>query len=73
MHEADLLNKFNPLSQGLDIVEIAAIYAQLPPKFLVDPSGKKERFRESIIAHLKELLAKKEAGTLSRTQKRNPL
>jgi len=70
MHEADLLNKFNPLSQGLDIVEVAAIYAQMPQKFLVDPTGKKERFRESIVTHLKELVVKRDAGTLRESQKR---
>ena len=70
MHVADLLNKFNPLSQGLDIVEIAAIYAQMPPKFLVDPGGKKEKFRESIVQHVKELMAKKEQGKLTKAQTR---
>mgnify|MGYP003386233390 CR=1 FL=1 len=73
MHEADLLNKFNPTSQGLDIVEIAAIYAQMPDKFHVDASGKKESFRMSIVGHLKELMAKKEKGTLTKSQTRNVL
>ena len=73
MHEADLLNRFNPISQGLDIVELAAIYAQLPDKFLVDASGKKERYRESIVGHLKELMAKKEKGVLAKSQTRNVL
>ena len=33
MHEADLLNKFSPIGQGLDIIEFASIYSMLPSKY----------------------------------------
>jgi len=73
MHHADLVNKFNPLSQGLDIVELAAIYAQMPEKFLVDPGGKKEAYREALMSSLKGMMSKQSEGSLSKTQMRNPL
>jgi hypothetical protein len=73
MHEADLMHKYNPLGQGLDVIELAAVYSALPSKFRIDPTGKKEKFRSSVEELLREMLKKKELGKLSKNMLHCPL
>jgi len=73
MHEADLMNKFNPIGQALDIIELASILCHLPDKFQNDPSGKKNRFKSDIETSFKEMMSKMEQGTLRANLVRNPL
>lgn len=40
LHEADLMGKYSVESQGLDLVEVAALYAAIPTKFISDATGK---------------------------------
>lgn len=72
MHIAELLGRFNPEAQGLDIVEIAAIFQAIPEKFGNDPDGKKERWRASLEQNLKNLVTEKASGTLMKSKARNP-
>lgn len=54
MHVAELQGRFNSEAQGLDIVELAAIFAMVPEKFLNDDAyGRKERWRKSLEETLK--------------------
>jgi hypothetical protein len=39
MHIAELMGRFNPEAQGLDIVETAALYAIIPSKFANDDAN----------------------------------
>lgn len=64
MHIAELTGRFNPTAQGLDIVEVAAIYACLPSKFFNDANGAKEKWRCSVEENLKTLYNKHKNGTI---------
>jgi hypothetical protein len=66
IHIAELSGRFNPEAQGLDIVEVGALYACVPPKLPNDSSGRKERWRSSIDANLKNLYKQMKAGTLGK-------
>jgi hypothetical protein len=63
IHEAEFSTKFM-VGSDLDIIEISAIYAILPDKFLLDKSGKKEKWKNNIIVLLKSLMKDKNAGKL---------
>jgi hypothetical protein len=67
-----LFSRFNPDGQNLDIVELAAIYAALPEKFLNDPFGKKQRWKEKVEELLKKMVADKEQGQLPKAKVRFP-
>jgi hypothetical protein len=71
LHIADIESKFTPLGHSLDIVELSAIYAALPVEFANDPTGRKTQWRKSVEKLLKDMLAKKNAGTLSKALTRN--
>jgi hypothetical protein len=71
LHEAELLGRFNPEAQNLDIVELAAVYAALPSSFLKDPFEKKQKWKLNIEEKLKEMFIAKEAGKLSKQKLRN--
>lgn len=71
IHEAELMGRFNPESQGLDIVETAAIYAAIPQKFAKDSTGKKETWRLSLEKNLKDMYKQHKAGTLLKIKKRS--
>jgi hypothetical protein len=44
MHISELLNRYNPLGEGLDIVEMAAVFACLPSVFPNDSDGRKKKW-----------------------------
>ena len=71
IHEAELMGRFNPESQGLDIVETAAIYAAIPQKFNKDATGRKEAWRLSLEKNLKDMYKQHKAGTLLKIKKRS--
>ena len=70
LHIADLLSKFN--NQGLDVVEMRAVWASLPPDFENDGDGKKRKWRENFRVKLEELVTKEAAGRLGRNEARHP-
>lgn len=73
MHIAELAGRFNPEAQGLDIIEIAAIFACIPTLFPNDPDHRKERWRASIEQNLNNLLAEKIKGSLTASKQRCPV
>jgi hypothetical protein len=48
LHEADLMSRYNYEGQGLDIVEIAALYAVIPSKFSNDATGRKRGWQSKL-------------------------
>jgi hypothetical protein len=48
VHASDLVGKFNPMAQGLDIIEIGALLGALPEKFNNDPDGRKQKLRTAL-------------------------
>ena len=60
MHVADLRSKF--ATQGLDIVEMRAVWASLPDEFDNDGDGKKEEWKRQIRTKLTEMSIKEERG-----------
>lgn len=69
LHFADLQYKYNNI--GLDIVEMKALYACLPEKFLFDHNKKKEQWKKNILERLKELTNQEKTNTLSKKYIRN--
>jgi hypothetical protein len=49
LHAVDLHNKFN--CQGLDLVELRAVWAALPLKFENDMDERKSEWRLKVYAH----------------------
>jgi hypothetical protein len=73
MHIAELTGRFNPEAQGLDVVELAAIFAMIPEKFNNDDAkGSKEKWRLSIEECLKSFYTQNKNGTLAKLKQRNP-
>ncbi|RYH04990.1 hypothetical protein EON65_45935 [archaeon] len=70
VHEAELMGRFNPEAQNLDIVELAAIYAVLPLNFHKDPFEKKAKWRQSTEDALKKMVQDKNSGKLSKEKLR---
>ncbi|KAJ8601435.1 hypothetical protein CTAYLR_005921 [Chrysophaeum taylorii] len=70
LHIADLLSKYN--NQGLDIVEMRAVWASLPDEFDNDGNGKKAQWKANFRTKLMELVTKEEQKRLSKNEKRNP-
>eukprot|EP01031_Cornospumella_fuschlensis_P027176 gene27176-32832_t len=70
LHEAELLGRFNPEAQNLDVVELSAIYAMLPLQFTKDPFEKKAKWRASIEANLMKTVADMKANKLSKEKLR---
>ena len=65
--------ELNRLSnQGLDLVEMRAVYACLPAIFDLDGDGKKALWRQNFVIKLKELVKKETNGTLSTREQRHP-
>lgn len=62
MHIAELQGRFNPQAQGLDIVELAAVFAAIPINFGKD--HKKEAWRLSLEKQLKDFDSDKQKGKL---------
>lgn len=69
LHFADLQYKFSNI--GLDLIEMKALYACLPEKFLFDHNNKKEKWKKNIIARLKELTNQDDNKTLPQKYMRN--
>lgn len=70
MHIAELSGRFNPSAQGLDIVELAAIYHSLPEAFLNDHDGKKEQWKSSVEDAFKKLYSQKLSNSLPKNSLR---
>jgi hypothetical protein len=68
LHEAELLGRFNPEAQNLDIVELAAIYAPLPTSFYIKIRWRK---RLGIEEKLKEMFIAKGECKLMKQKIRN--
>ena len=65
--------ELNRLSnQGLDLVEMRAVYACLPAIFDLDGDGKKALWRQNFVIKLEELVKKETNGTLSTREQRHP-
>lgn len=73
IHIADLLHRFNPQAVGMDIVEVAAIYAVIPKQFQYDPDHAKQQWRGNVESLLKQMLAEFKEGTISDSRIRNPV
>jgi hypothetical protein len=70
--QVDLIGRFNPIAQGLDIVELAAIFACVPEKFVNDPTGKKNQWRLNLENALREMDKQRQEGKLPASKARNP-
>jgi hypothetical protein len=71
IHEVDLLGPLNPIAQGLDIVELAAVYASVPEKFVHDASGRKAQWRENLENALREMDKLRQTSGLPAPKARN--
>ena len=63
--------RFNPLTQGLDIVELGAVFMSLPDLFSNDPTGKKAAWKRGVEELFREEHSKHEAGILVEHQRRS--
>jgi len=61
LHEADLNGRFSTQGENLDLVELAAIYASLPERFVNDRLCKKVEWRDGIERTLRDWLGSEEA------------
>jgi hypothetical protein len=68
-HVADLRSKYSP--QGLDIVELRAVFAAIPSEFENDADGGKAAWREALKNKLAEMCKKEAEKRLSKTEQRN--
>merc|ERR1711871_1679664 len=73
LHEADLHNRFQVHANGLDIIEVAAIYASTPDTFPNDSTGRKTAWLNGIELLLKRMLTEKNKGILPKHLKRAPV
>lgn len=73
LHEADLMGRFTFEAQGLDVVELAALYAAVPEKFSSDTTGRKQNWRTSLELSLKKYLQDLAQGRLETSKKRHPV
>lgn len=68
-HHADLKCQFT--SQGLDIMEMRAVYAVLPRAFELDTDGKKAKWRTNFKQKLVEMISKEKDGRLMKNEVRH--
>jgi myosin heavy subunit len=68
-HQAELNSKFT--TQGLDIVEMRAVYAVTPEDFDLDNDGRKAKWRSNFKQKLIELGMKEEQNRLNNNEKRH--
>ena len=68
LHAADLNLTYS--IQGLDLVELRAVWACLPATFENDGDDRKAAWKEKVLTRLKEMVTQEEAGSLSKAQKR---
>ncbi|GBG33005.1 Costars family protein ABRACL [Hondaea fermentalgiana] len=71
LHIADLSSRYIP--QGLDIIELRAVYTRLPPDFQNDRDGRKKLWLEQYRQKLFSLTEKEKAHTLTRPEERHPV
>lgn len=69
LHIAELTSKYS--HQGLDLVEMRAIYYMLPNEFDNDSDGKKADWRAMFRQRLQDLCARENSNTLSKADKRH--
>ena len=69
-HAVDFLRDFS--NQGLDIVEMRAVYACLPAIFDLDGDGRKALWRQNFVNTLKDLVKKETNGKLTTREQRHP-
>jgi hypothetical protein len=69
LHAADLNTKYS--NQGLDIVEMRAVYKCLPVDFKLDGDGKKAEWKVNFKQKLMELTRKEENDQLKKHEKRH--
>ena len=72
LHEVELTNRYGSEGQGLDLVELAAIYACLPHDggFPNDPSGRKAAYLSRLEDSLMSMLTAQDQGKLSKAKQR---
>jgi hypothetical protein len=72
----DMTTRFDYSKQGLDIVELAAIYACLPTRFddeeEAEDDGRREKWRSTLEYQLKRLMKQKEYKSFPGELRRNP-
>lgn len=73
LHDADLISRFNSSGQGLDVIELAAIYACVPERFLNDRDGKKQDWRDDLEKSFRQMLSEWNDGTLPQSRIRAPV
>jgi len=73
LHDADLISRFNFSGQGLDIVELAAIYACIPDRFMNDRDGKKYDWRDALEKSFRQMLTEWTNGSLPDARIRCPV
>lgn len=66
LHEADLYGRYN--TSLLDIVELAAVYCNLPVRFNNDPMNKKLEWRNNIETNLRRMMLEQQQGVLTRSK-----
>ena len=69
IHAADL--NFKYAVQGLDLVELQAVWSCVPDEFENDPDGVKMAWRASCLQKLKEFTDKKDLGSINPRDARN--
>jgi hypothetical protein len=73
IHEAELWGKYGFEGQGLDIVELAALYAHMPKKLSNDGPGKrKEAWLKRLESTVRSFMAEEKAGRLAAAKLRHP-
>lgn len=72
IHPADMSGKYGVQSLGLDIVEVAAIIAVAPVKFVADSRGQKEQWRASLEELLKAMYKEFKSDSLNPSKMRHP-
>ena len=71
IHASDLTGKFNPIAQGLDIIEMGSLMAAYPEKFANDSDGRKQKLRLQLEQSFKDMWTQLHRGTLPKAKTRN--
>jgi len=71
LHVAELQSKYSVVGNCLDLVELIAIYAALPHKFMNDFDGKKINWFESVETAVRDSLSMHESGRLTKDKQRH--
>jgi hypothetical protein len=68
LHEADLLGRFTPEGQQLDVIESFAVFAALPVAFSTDGNGKKMAWKRRMESELKKIQIPSDVSSVNRHQ-----